>query len=267
MAFAANIAVKVIVLNLPYFISSRISHKAKGSFSTVITRVAVISIAVGVASLLLAFMILLGFQGTIKDKIYSFSGHLLVEKYSLTTSFEETSLLLTDELRESLQNVSGVAHWQPFAFRPGLLKTPEEVQGVLLKGVGIEQDSLSFKRHLIAGRMPEVGGERYSTEVVLSSRIANDLRLKEGDDVTIFFIQDPPRYRKLQIVGIYETGLEEFDEKIIYGDIDLLRRINGWEEKRDRGSGGICRSIMEVESYQRRIGRCHFLRIIRRESQ
>ncbi|MEM9328917.1 MAG: FtsX-like permease family protein [Bacteroidota bacterium] len=217
-------------MNLPYFISSRISHKAEGSFSTVITRVAVVSIAVGVASLLLAFMILLGFQDRIKDKIYSFSGHLLINKYALSTSYEETTMLLSDELVQGVESVQGVRNWQPFAYRAGLLKTSEEVQGVLLKGVGIEQDTVAFKRHLVEGRMPEVGLERYSLEVVLSRRIANYLKLKVGDDVLIFFVQNPPRYRKLQIVGIYETGLEEFDENIIYGDIDLIRRINGWEE-------------------------------------
>ncbi len=192
-------------------------------------------------------MILLGFQDKIKDKIYSFSGHLLVSKYSLSTSYEETSLLLTDELKQTIEEVEGVTHWQPYAFRAGLLKTPEEVQGVLLKGVGTEQDSLAFKRHLISGRMPKVGGERYSTEVVLSKRIAKYLRLQEGDDVLIFFIQTPPRYRKLQIVGIYETGLEEFDENVIYGDIDLIRRINGWESNEIGGIELFVNSIRQVD--------------------
>lgn len=196
---------------------------------------------------MMAFMILLGFQNKIKDKIYSFSGHLLVSKYSLSNSFEETSVLLTDSLTTSLNTLPSVSHWQPFAFRAGLLKTPEEVQGVLIKGLTEKQDSLAFQRHLKSGRMPNVRGEKYSTEVVLSSKIANYLQLKIDDDVLIFFIQNPPRYRKLTIVGIYETGLEEFDENIIYGDIDLIRRINGWEPNQIGGVEVFVNNVSDID--------------------
>lgn len=216
-------------MNLPYFISSRISQQAKGSFSSIISRVAVISIAIGVGSILLSFMILLGFQNRIKDKIYSFSGHLIISRYVLTNSYEDQVMDLSDSLAYQLDQMEGVVHWQPYAFRAGLLKTPDEVQGVVVKGLSKRQDTIAFKRHLLEGRLPRLKERGYTTEVVLSKKIANYLRLSVGQDVLIYFIQNPPRYRKLQIVGIYETGLEEFDENIIYGDIGMVRRINGWE--------------------------------------
>ncbi len=215
-------------MNLPYFISARISQQAKGSFSSIISRVAVISIAVGVGSILLSFMILLGFQDKIKDKIYSFSGHLIISKYALTNSYEDRVMELSDSLVYQMDNLPGIVHWQPNAYRAGLLKTPDEVQGVVVKGFSARQDTVSFKRHLIAGRLPKLKENGYTTEVVLSKKIARYLRLSVGEDVLIYFIQNPPRYRKLQIVGIYETGLEEFDENIIYGDIGMVRRINNW---------------------------------------
>jgi len=175
-------------------------------------------------------MILLGFQNKIKDKIYSFSGHLLVGKYTLTNSFEESSVLLTDSLKAQLSEIEGIAHYQPYAMRAGLLQIEGEIQGVVVKGLDARQDTVAFNKHLLAGRMPDLEREKYTTEVVLSKKIASALRMDIEDEVLILFVQNPPRYRKLQIVGIYETGLEEFDQNIIYGDLRLIRRINAWKE-------------------------------------
>ena len=223
-------------MNLPYFISNRITKNDAGSFSTVINKIAVVSIAVALAALICAFMILKGFEDTIKQKIYSFSGHLIVSKYTLSTSYEQTSIIASDTLKEKLTSLPGVDYIQTYAFKAGLLKTEEEVQGVILKGLDNQFDTASFAKHMIAGTFPDFPQEGYGTEVALSSKIANYLKLDVGDEVLVFFVQNPPRYRNLQITGIYETGLEDFDEKVILGDINLVRRMNNWG---DQTVGGI----------------------------
>lgn len=217
-------------MNLPYFIARRITNNASGSFSTVINKIAVISISVALAALITSFMILKGFEETIKEKIYSFSGHLTVSKYTLSTSFEQSSIVVEDSLLTRLGELPGVDYLQTYAFKAGLLKTEEEVQGVILKGLDQYFDTTMFSRHMIAGHFPRFPETGYGTEVALSYKIANYLRLSIGDEVLVFFIQDPPRYRNLKITGIYETGLEDFDEKVILGDINLVRRLNGWGE-------------------------------------
>lgn len=223
-------------MNFPFFISKRISKETVGSFSSIINRIAVVSIGLGLSVLMLAFMILYGFKTEIKDKIYSFSGHLIVSKYTLSTSYEEGSITVNDSLIQFLKEYPLTKHVQPYAMKAGLLKTEEEVQGVIIKGVDESFDTLSFRKHLIQGRFPNFSGEKYSTEVAISSKIARYLELQTGDDVLVYFVQDPPRFRKLQVTGIYETGLEEFDEKIIIGDLDLVRRINNWP---DSIAGGV----------------------------
>lgn len=223
-------------MHVPFFIAKRIAKETQGSFSSIINRIAVVSIGLGLAVLILAFMVLFGFKSAIKSKIYSFGGHLLVSKYTLSTSFEETSIALSDSLLEQLTAYPLTESVQPYAMKAGLLKTDEEVQGVIIKGVDQRFDTANFNRHIVEGRFPDLSGDTYSTEVAPSRRIANYLQLKVGDEVLIYFVQKPPRYRKLQIVGIYETGLEEFDDKIIVGDLDLVRRINNWP---DTLAGGI----------------------------
>lgn len=217
-------------MNFSFFVSKRISKESVGSFSSIINRIAIISIGLGLTVLLLAFMILYGFKTEIKDKIYSFSGHLIVSKYTLSTSYEEGSITVTDSLISFIKEYPLTAHVQPYAMKAGLLKTEEEVQGVIIKGVDHTFDTVSFRKHMIEGRFPDFSADAYSTEVAISAKISNYLQLKPGDDVLVLFVQDPPRFRKLQVTGIYETGLEEFDEKIVIGDLDMVRRINSWPD-------------------------------------
>ncbi|WP_370087961.1 ABC transporter permease [Ekhidna sp.] len=223
-------------MNLPFFISKRISKESAGSFSSTINRIAVVSIGLGLAVLIVAFMVLFGFKKEIKDKIYSFSGHLIVSKYTLSTSFEETSIVVDDSLMQALRTYPLTERVQPYAMKAGLLKTDEEVQGVIVKGVDQSFDTTGFKKHMLSGRFPDFSGEGYSTEIAISNKVANYLELTVDDEVLIYFVQNPPRFRRLRVTGIYETGLEEFDEKIIIGDLGLVRRINNWP---DSLAGGI----------------------------
>ena len=255
---------KVLILqvqvNLSFFISNRISVESKGSFSSTISRIAIISIALGLAVLIIAFMVLYGFKREIKRKIYSFSGHLIINKYTLSTSYEETSIILDDSLIRTLKDYPLTERFQPYAMKAGLVRrlskdgtgqisgAKEEIQGVIFKGVDHQFDTSYFKRHLVEGRFPDFSTDGYSTEAAFSRKVANYLRLNTGDEVMIYFVQDPPRYRKLNVVGIYETGLEEFDEKIVFGDLDLIRRINNWP---DSLAGGIELFIKDISQLER----------------
>ncbi len=215
-------------MNLPYFIAKRISKNEEGSFSTVINKIAVVSIAVALIALISCFMILKGFEHTIKQKIYSFSGHLVASKYTLSTSFEQSSIVVSDSVKNGIMELPGIDYLQTYAYKAGLLKTDEEVHGIILKGLDDKFDTTAFAQHMIEGAFPVFPKEGYGTDVAVSYKIASYLQLKVRDEVIVFFIQDPPRFRKLKISGIYQTGLEDFDEKVILGDINLIRRLNDW---------------------------------------
>lgn len=222
-------------MNLPLFISRRISKNSQGSFSTVINKVAVVSIAVGLSALILAFMILRGYEHIIKEKIFSFSGHLIITKYTLSSSYEDAMIETPDSLLRELRRLPGITSIHPFAYKAGLLKNDEGVQGIIMKGVDASFDSASFSAQLVAGRYLAFEPDGYSTEVMLSRKIASYLKLSVGDEVIILFLQNPPRTRKLKVVGLFETGLEDFDDKTIIGDLNLVRRINGWTETQAGG--------------------------------
>lgn len=194
-----------------------------------------ISIAIALSALIGTYMILNGFQDTIKQKIYSFSGHLVLSKYTLSTSYEDSFIEVGDSLITGLQGLTGVDYLQTYAYKAGLLKTEEEVQGVILKGVDHRFDTGAFSKHIIKGHFPKFPDSGYGTEVAISSKVARYLELDVDDRVLVLFIQDPPRYRNLKITGIYETGLEDFDERMVLGDINLVRRMNNWDSTKVGG--------------------------------
>ncbi|SOD79730.1 ABC transporter permease [Spirosoma fluviale] len=217
-------------MNVPVFLARKVRHAPKGSFSATVTRVGIASIALGLAILIIAFAVLFGYKRTIEQKIFLFGAHLQVSKFTNNASYEETALSLKTTLYRDSTRVPGVRHIQAVALKAGILKTPEELTGVILKGVGKDYDWNLFKESLVAGTVPVVGADTGSgsTQLLLSQLMANQLNVKVGDAVPLYFLGNPPRARKMTVVGIYETGLEEVDKTIALGDIRLVQKLNRW---------------------------------------
>jgi len=235
-------------MNLPYFISQRISTNKAGTFSSTIHKVAVFSVGIGLAVMIIAFAIMMGFKNTIKNKIYSFSGHIQITKYVNSNSYNENPLKFPDDLiSDKIVNVV------PFSFKAGLIQTEEEVEGVLFKGVGNSFDTLSFRKYLTEGRFINFKEKGYSTEVVLSSYLMNRLNLQLGDAFVMHFFQNPPRARKLTIVGVYESGMEELDKQILFGDIGLARRLNNWDSAYAGGYEVYLKSVDKIDPVQQKL--------------
>jgi lipoprotein-releasing system permease protein len=224
-------------LNLPYFIAKRISREQPGSFSTIINTIAVVTIAVGLGAVILSFLIMLGFQETVKNKIYGFSSHLRVTKFTMNNSVEEQGFFYNIDLFEKPEKFAFVDHVQEYAHKVGLVRTEREVMGVVFKGIGKSFDLNRFQENMLEGKFLSLPDSGYSREVVLSKTIANKIEAKIGDEMVIHFFQNPPRFRKLKVVGIYETNLADYyDNKIILGDIRMVQRLNDWA---DSVAGGI----------------------------
>jgi lipoprotein-releasing system permease protein len=217
-------------LNLYYFISKRINASKKGSFSALVGVIATGSITMGIAVMLVSFAILEGFNKKIQDKIFSFGSHLQVTKYDLHKSYEESPLTTNSALFKHPEQIPEITHIQAFSLKPCLLKTEDEVLGVVLKGIGKDFNYPVFKTNMVGGSFINFNTPDPSKDILISERTADKLRLKVGDTVVVYFVQNPPRYRKLMIKGIYETGLEEFDDLIVMGDIRLNQKLNDWND-------------------------------------
>jgi lipoprotein-releasing system permease protein len=218
-------------LNLSYFISKRIRREHDGSFSSTIHKIAVASIAVGLAASIVAFLVMRGFQDTVQNKIFGFSGHVLVTKFSDKDSPEELPLNYHFKFYDDAGEYPFIKHIQEVAHKPGLVKVNDEVLGIVLKGVGKSFDRDAFQESMVEGKFLELPDSGYANQVVLSKVIANKLNAKVDDDIIVHFFQNPPRFRKLKVVGIYETNLSEyFDSKVIIGDMRMIQRLNDWSD-------------------------------------
>ncbi len=215
-------------MNLSYFIAKRISFKKAGGFSGTIHRIAVGSLALGLGVSILAFMVLGGFQGTVSERVFGFTGHFQVQRFQMSNAFEEAPFSLNSDFVKNSKSLPFLDRIQSFAHKAALIKGDEEVEGILMKGVGRDFDTLSFTKYLTEGRMLHLPDSGVSNEILLSKFVANKLLLNVGDKVTLYFVQNPPRFRRVQVVGIFETYLENFDEKIVIGELQTIRNLNGW---------------------------------------
>ena len=224
-------------MNTPYFIAKRLIKDRKGetSFSRPINVIAIIGIALGMAVMIIALSILTGFKQQIRDKVAGFGSHIQVTNYDSNISFETTPVSSNQDFVAIAEKNPGVKHIQVFATKAGIIQINENIQGVVLKGIGSDFDWSFFSENLIEGEVFTVNDTIRTNKVVLSKRVCDLLGLKTGDTFNMHFVQEPARTRVFTVSGIYETSLEEFDKIFVFCDIGHIRRLNGWEDDQISG--------------------------------
>jgi len=224
-------------MNLPYFIAHRLvkGRREGTSFSRPINVIAIIGIATGLAVMIISVAVLTGFKQQIRDKVVGFGSNIQIVNFDSNLSFETAPITQGQEFIPKINNIKGIKHIQVFATKAGIIKTNEDIQGVVLKGIGSDFDWSYFSSSMVDGSVFTVSDTAITNKVIISRKIADMLRLKTGDSFAMHFVQDPPRMRKFTISGIYETSLEEFDKMYVFCDIGHIRRLNGWKD--DQVSG------------------------------
>lgn len=216
-------------MNLPFFIAKRITFSSKRTFSKLIVRIAILGIMLGLAVMILAVAIVKGFKSEIREKVRGFAGDIQIVKYDLNTSFENSPFIINPATLQTIKEYPEIAYGQPFATKPGIINTNDEVEGVVLKGVDQDYNWDYIKNVLVDGRTIDFSDSVQSQrEILISQYTASRLNLKVGDDFLMYFVQQPLRKRKFDIVGIYNLGVEELDKMYVLGDISLIRRLNNW---------------------------------------
>jgi lipoprotein-releasing system permease protein len=218
-------------LNTEIFIARKILFEKKGSGisqSRPIVNIAVWAIALGVAVMLVSIAVLTGFQNQITEKVIGFGGHVQITDYSSNNSLEPNPILISKLKLNEINALPGIKHSQIYATKAGIIKTEEAIEGVVLKGINEGYDLSFFKSNLISGQLPRFYRDKKTEDILISKKIADKLKFKTGDNLIMYFIQQPPRMRKFIVCGIYESGLEDFDEKYVLCDIQHIQKLNDW---------------------------------------
>jgi lipoprotein-releasing system permease protein len=194
-----------------------------------VVRIATTGIVLGMTAMLLSTMVVTGFRDEITSKVTGFVSNYRIASLSNSESFEEQPISLSVGKLSEVRSIKGIRHIQEFAHKAALLKTGDDISGIVLKGYSRDRDTSFFASRLKSGRLPEYNDSTYSKEVLVSEHIARKTGLKIGDDFLVFFIQNDRKVRKVEVCGIYNSGLgEEFDQLYVFCDLGLIRKINGW---------------------------------------
>ena len=213
-----------------YFIARRLSSQKGSGSSQLIIRIAMGAVALSIAVMIMAIAIVKGYQSEIRSKIIGFSTHIQISHLDMNNSFETKPIYRDTLLEKLLKQQQEVSHLQPFAIKAGILKTKNDFAGVVLKGVDSTFDWRFLQQHLRQGNTLKFSSEETSTDMFISQILANKLQLSLNDKVLLYLAQEPPRVRRFNITGIYNTGLSEMDELYAFVDMRQVQKLNSWNE-------------------------------------
>lgn len=246
-------------MNFELFIANRLtkSKEYKNSVSSPIIKIAIIAIAIGIVMMLISIATGVGLQRKIREKVAGFNGHVVISNFDNNRSkTTQKPIAIEQDFYPEFKKVSGIKHIQVFATRPGIIRTETDFEGVVLKGVGEDYDWSFFKEYLIEGELP-IYSDKISKQVLISKTIADRMQLKVKDKFNTFFVKEnpntlPPR-RVFEIVGIYDTGFEEYDKNLIIGDIRQIQRLNKWDKNFVGGFEVFISDFDEIDSKSKEI--------------
>ncbi len=212
--------------------------------------------------MIIATSLIRGFKNEISSKIFGFWGHIhimdtgvnnTIEAYpvnvdqvfypyldtiSTVTYLDNPSFLgytFYDRMVQKQTN-GGVSQIQVFATLPGIIRSKDEIEGIILKGIGKDFNWENLKEYLKEGKELVLPDGAASREILISRQTANRLNLEVGQKLVVHFIKDNDQIQKrFTVAGIYKTGLEEYDKKFAIVDIRILQQLLDWNENQVGG--------------------------------
>ena len=224
-------------MNVEYFIAKKLfsSKKKNNSFTKPIINIAIIAVAISIAVMLISIIVMKGFKKDISSKVVGFGSHILVTNFSNNNSYESEALNASLELKNSLKKIKGIESVNAFATKAAIIKTKQEIHGVVLKGVSHNYDWSFFNDNLIDGEPIKLDLNSKSSDVLISEEISKLLELNVSDKLIMYFMQEPTRVRKFNVKGVYSTAMVDFDELYVLGDIKHIQSLNSWTENQVGG--------------------------------
>lgn len=218
-----------MILKFPIYFSKKIafSKDNKNNLSRVIVFIGRLSVALGIIVSLITVSTGLGSKEAIKNRMANFSGHISVKSTRSNSSYNSSVLNKEGLNLKEIKNLNEVESTQSYATVTGILRTEDNFDGIILKGVAKDFDAERFKDFMVSGEVPKFTEEGYNNQVILSEKIANDLHLKPRDSIVAIFSKEDqqPIYRKFEISGVYKTDIKMIDDLYVIGDINHVRKI------------------------------------------
>lgn len=216
-------------------VAKRILKDEKQQFSRPVVRLSVAGVALGVVVMLLAVGITSGYKHEIEDKVSAMGNHVRISNYDQNYSYDQEPIDGNDPCLLALKNNPDIANMHSFVNKVGIVKSGDQVEGIVLKGIDADFDWAFFGKNIVEGDSLCLTDSAPDSHIVISKRMADKLRVKTGDKLQLYFVQDPPRQRRFAVAGIYETGLPEYDSRFALVDMRQAQKLNGWDSSQVSG--------------------------------
>lgn len=214
------------------FLTKRLRSSKNAEFSRPAIRIAVISVALSIAVMIVSVAIVKGFQQEIRDKVSGFAGNIQITSYDFNSSYEFQPIQIDLSTQKMLKALPGIKSMHALVQKAGIIKTDDQLEGIVMKGVEADYNWTFYQKCLVEGKIPDFKDTADYAAALISTTTASRLHLKLHDPLRVYFVNqgiDMPRGRKLKIVGIYESGMEEFDKLYVVANIGLVRKLNLWD--------------------------------------
>jgi len=228
-------------LNFNLLFTYKLIFSKGSSFSKFIIKLSVIATAVSVVAMIVTLSFVNGFQEEVGNKVFNFWGHIHLQHLQNNKALisEETPIYENDTIVKLLSNQKQINYISTYSTKSAVIEKNKTIEGILIKGISISKMNKFFATSIIKGAFLKPTAQGFSKEIILSARIANELQIKVGDTVKLHFISlkgdNSNNTRKLKVVGIYKTGIEEYDKLFVFTDIKLLQQINNWQNNQIGG--------------------------------
>ena len=239
-------------MNLEYFIAKKLvsAKDHKSSISAPIIKIAITAIALGMIMMIISVATGIGLQQKIRQKVAAFNGHVIISSYNDNQSDVSTEpISIKQSFYPEFKNIDGINHVQAVASKAGMIRTENAFEGIIFKGIGTDYKSDNLSEYITEGRLP-VLNKNLNNEVMISQYLANRLGLKLGDKFVTYFMKETSEgynLRNFKIVGIYNSGFQEFDATYILGDIRHVQRINKWKPNQIGSFEVFIKDFSEIE--------------------
>lgn len=219
-------------MNYPFFIARRLysTKDGKRPVAHLAVRIATLGVAIGLAVMIVTLSIVLGFKNEITEKILGFGAHIEVFNTNASTSPETYPITTDNAVCKQIKDSPGIRSVQRVSSKFGIIKTDEDYKGVMLKGIAEDYDTDFLCSHLVSGQMPAFAKGKNENEIVISKNIADEMRVKQGDKIFTYFIENNMKVRRFHIAAVYSTGMTQFDDNIIVANRYAVNKLNGWSD-------------------------------------
>jgi len=214
---------------IEYRLSRRLLRSGDSASTRPIVRLSVIGISICLIIVILALSITSGYRQAIEKKVIDMGSHIRISNYDLNYSYDPRPFDKNQPFLEELKQNPDITNFQYFSTKVAIIKTADQVEGVVLKGIDSTFSWSHFQENMVAGTPIDVASDTLTSGVVMSAAMAKKLRLQIGDKVFAYFVQDPPMQRRFRLDGLYETGMPEYDGKFILADLRHVQKISGWD--------------------------------------